>query len=38
MKRWYRTIAMIATSAAIFQAAGCSQLDAIFGMFSSITG
>lgn len=36
MKRWFRTLAMVATGAAVFQAAGCAPLDAIFGLFGSI--
>jgi hypothetical protein len=29
---------MVATGAAVFQAAGCAPLDAIFGLFGSIVG
>ena len=38
MKRWFRTAVMVATGAAVFQAAGCAQLDSILGMFGSIVG
>lgn len=37
-KRWFRTAAMVATGAAIFQLAGCTALDSILGIFGSIAG